>query len=162
MPHIHEKIDFSADTFVVFKNKVLLRKHDKYKIWLPPGGHVELDEDPNEAAIREVKEEVGLTVKLWDTRGDEKKIIDGTASIIPPIFLNRHRINEHHEHISFVYFATTIDPTITQNIQREMSDEIHWFTKEDLDSSQYDIRENIKHYAHTALDAVAKGTIKKS
>ena len=55
MPHIHEKIDFAVEVFVVHKNKVLLRKHDKYKTWLGVGGHIELDEDPNQVAIREVK-----------------------------------------------------------------------------------------------------------
>ena len=56
MPHIHEKIDFTVGVFVVHKNKVLLRKHDKYHLWLDVGGHVELNEDPTEAAVREVKE----------------------------------------------------------------------------------------------------------
>jgi 8-oxo-dGTP pyrophosphatase MutT (NUDIX family) len=40
--------------------------HDKYKIWAHVGGHIELDEDPNEAVLREIKEEVGLDVKLYD------------------------------------------------------------------------------------------------
>ncbi len=57
MAHIHEKIDFTASVYIVFKNKVLLHKHKKLGIWLQPGGHIELDEDPNEAALREAKEE---------------------------------------------------------------------------------------------------------
>ncbi len=64
MPHIHEKIDFTAEVFIVHKDRVLLRMHDKFKIWLSVGGHVELDEDPIEAAVREVKEEVGLDVTI--------------------------------------------------------------------------------------------------
>jgi len=64
MPHIHDKIDFTVEVFVVYNKKVLLRKHDKYKKWLSVGGHIELDENPNEAAIREVKEEVGIEVEL--------------------------------------------------------------------------------------------------
>ena len=60
MPHIHNKIDFTVEVFIVYDNKVLLRKHDKYGMWLSVGGHIELDEDSNQAALREVKEEVGL------------------------------------------------------------------------------------------------------
>ena len=45
MPHIHDKIDFTVEVFVVYKNKVLLRKHDKYKLWLSVGGHIELEDD---------------------------------------------------------------------------------------------------------------------
>ena len=54
MPHIHDNIDFTAEVFVVYKGRVLLRKHDKYKMWLSVGGHIEPDEDPNQAAVREV------------------------------------------------------------------------------------------------------------
>ena len=58
MAHIHEEIDFTASVLIVHKNKVLLRKHEKYNIWLGPGGHIELNEDPNETAVKEAKEEV--------------------------------------------------------------------------------------------------------
>ena len=34
MAHLHEKIDFGADAFVVYRDKVLLRKHEKYGLWL--------------------------------------------------------------------------------------------------------------------------------
>ena len=73
MPHLHEKIDFTVEVFIVHKNRVLLRLHDKYRIWLSVGGHIELDEDPNQAAIREVKEEVGLDIELVDSRKFKEK-----------------------------------------------------------------------------------------
>jgi len=66
MPHIHKLIDFTVEVFIVHKHKVLLRRHDKYKKWLSIGGHIELHEDPVEAAIREVKEEVGLEVEVQE------------------------------------------------------------------------------------------------
>ena len=47
MPHIHEKIDFTVEIFIIYNNKILFRKHDKYGVWLSVGGHVELYEDPN-------------------------------------------------------------------------------------------------------------------
>src|SRR3989344_8760909 len=91
MPHIHEKIDFTVEVFIVHKNKILLRMHDKYGIWLSIGGHIELHEDPVEAAIREVKEEVGLDIELDDKlRPNYEK--DETIELIPPYFLNRHKI----------------------------------------------------------------------
>ena len=66
MPHIHEKIDFTSEVFIVYQDKVLLRIHDKYGRWLSIGGHIELDEDPVQAAIREAKEEVGLDIEIED------------------------------------------------------------------------------------------------
>ncbi|HLC44375.1 MAG TPA: NUDIX domain-containing protein, partial [Patescibacteria group bacterium] len=113
MPHIHQQIDFDADVFIVHKDKVLLRKHDKFKIWLAVGGHIELDEDPNQAAIREAKEEVGLDIQLV---GDVKAYADPAdgKDLIPPRFLNRHRINGKHEHISLVFFATVDSAEFSQ------------------------------------------------
>ena len=64
MSHIHDLINFTVEVFIVYQNKVLLRLHDKYNLWLSVGCHIELDEDPNQAAIREVKEEVGLDIVL--------------------------------------------------------------------------------------------------
>jgi len=31
MPHLHDKIDFTVETFIVYNDRVLLRMHDKYK-----------------------------------------------------------------------------------------------------------------------------------
>ena len=153
MPHIHEKIDFTAEVFVVHKNKVLLRKHDKYKIWLSVGGHIELDEDPNQAAVREVKEEVGLDVVIAGQISDVEEA-DDFKELIPPKFLNRHRVSNSHEHITFIYFATAENDEVIQG-QNEISDDIHWFTKEELDDVTYGIRENIKYYAKKALEELA-------
>jgi 8-oxo-dGTP diphosphatase len=41
-------------------NKILLVDHKKAELWLPPGGHVEKDEHPKQAAEREAKEELGI------------------------------------------------------------------------------------------------------
>ena len=65
MPHIHELIDYTAEVFIDHKDKVLIRKHDKYGMRTCPGGHIELDETPQEAAIREAKEETGLDITLY-------------------------------------------------------------------------------------------------
>ena len=56
MAHIHEKIDFTVAIFVVHDEKILLIHHRKLDKWLPLGGHIELDEDPEQAALREARE----------------------------------------------------------------------------------------------------------
>ncbi len=152
MPHIHEKIDFVADAYIVYENRVLLRMHDKYKNWLPPGGHIELDEDPNQAAIREAKKEVGLDIELKDVAyamPAAKDYLDNSRELILPRSLNRHRINENHKHISLGFFATAKTDNIQQG-DREISDQIHWFTATELDDPKYNISERIKNLAHAA------------
>jgi 8-oxo-dGTP pyrophosphatase MutT (NUDIX family) len=43
-------------------DKVLLVDHRNAQLWLPPGGHVEPDEDPVQTARRELAEELGIEV----------------------------------------------------------------------------------------------------
>ncbi len=154
MPHIHEKIDFTAEVFIVYKNTVLLRMHDKYHFWASVGGHIELDEDPNQAAIREVKEEVGLNITLYDALRPFDIQTHDCTELIPPMFMNRHRINDSHEHITLTYFATTHTDTI-KNEGREQSEDVRWFTKEELTDPTLDLRDHIRHYALTALDTLS-------
>src|ERR671938_1256409 len=56
--------DFTATTFVVHEQRTLLLHHRKLGMWLPPGGHIDPHELPDQAAIREVREESGLEVEL--------------------------------------------------------------------------------------------------
>ena len=149
MPHIHDKIDFTAEVFVVHNNTVLLRRHDKYKIWLSVGGHIELDEDPNEAAVREVKEEVGIDVKIAGKALSFNEA-ENYKELIPPKFLNRHKVNHTHEHVTLVYFATCDSNKIIQS-DHEISKELRWFTIGELDDPRYGILDSIKYYAKEAI-----------
>jgi 8-oxo-dGTP pyrophosphatase MutT (NUDIX family) len=156
MAHIHEKIDFTVEVFVVYKNKVLLRKHDKYKIWLSVGGHIELNEDPVQAAHREVEEEVGLKIELWDPR-TENGSDDYFEEMIPPIIMGRHGsihpTNHDHIHITMIYFARAVNDNVTVRYEGDRSDEWKWFTKEEIE--RMDLRSNVRTYALRALKELA-------
>ncbi|HYF29278.1 MAG TPA: NUDIX domain-containing protein [Candidatus Paceibacterota bacterium] len=158
MPHIHEKIDYAGDVFIVNDGAVLLRMHDKYHMWLPPGGHVELDEDFVEAALREAKEETGLDVKLIGDNGTPTEStgtdIYGERELLIPRFVNRHRINEMHEHISFIYFGVS-DTREVNPAEGEKRDCFKWFTAKELDDPSYGVNERVRKYAKAALDAAA-------
>lgn len=151
MPHIHDKIDFTVEVFVIYNNKVLLRKHDKYRIWLSVGGHIELDEDPNQAALREVEEEVGLEVQLYHDDSYSLTKRESYKELIPPQFMNRHKINDSHEHVTLVYFARANTDKLILS-KSEKSDGCRWFTKEELDDPRYKLKGDIKMYAQNALE----------
>ncbi len=151
MPHIYDKVDFTAEVFVVYKDRVLLRKHDKYKIWLSVGGHIEPDEDPNQAAVREVKEEVGLDVVLADDLLHTHRDTGTYRELIPPKFLNRHRISDTHEHITLTYFALANTDKIQEMTDKEVSHGCRWFTREELSDTSYSVDEHIIFYAKQAL-----------
>lgn len=153
MPHIHKDIDFTSEVFVVYKNKVLLRKHDKFKEWLSVGGHIELNENPNQAAIREVKEEVGLDITLDQSLKPQREE-DNTKDLIPPYFLNENKIDENHTHVTFVYFAASNTDQISETIERERSEDCRWFTREELLANQ-EIKPSVKFYALKALEKLS-------
>jgi 8-oxo-dGTP pyrophosphatase MutT (NUDIX family) len=152
MAHIHDKIDFTTEVFVVFENKVLLRKHDKYKMWLGVGGHIELDEDPNQAAIREVKEEVGLDVEIV---GETPPVHEeeGYIELIAPRALNRHRINETHEHISFIYYAKSRSDEV---VPEKEDDEWKWLSREDIENELVLLKGDVRFHALQALEQLSE------
>ncbi|KKQ88244.1 MAG: NUDIX hydrolase [Parcubacteria group bacterium GW2011_GWF2_38_8] len=152
MSHIHEKIDWTVKVFIVYKNKILLRMHEKYKRWLSVGGHIELDEDPIQAALREVKEEVGLDVRIT---GEKKGVGDGTVKnagyvdLIPPRYLGKHPVNDTHEHITLVYFAVSDTDKVFDSIDEKEKTESRWVSKEELE--KMNLVPNILFYATEAL-----------
>jgi len=148
MPHIHDIIDFTADVFIIHDHKVLLIFHKKHKMWLAVGGHIELHEDPEGAALREVKEECGLDVELL---GEKPNIASpGTKFLISPAFLDIHEVTPTHKHIAFRYFATSK----TSQFSNFEHDDMRWFSLEDLDNLEFGIKSDIRFYAKEALKKV--------
>ncbi len=59
---------FVAEVYIVHQNKLLMFKRSETKekfpgFWSIPGGHIDEGEEPLASAIREVKEETGVTIK---------------------------------------------------------------------------------------------------
>lgn len=99
--------DWCATTFIVWNGSVLLHHHAKLQRWLPPGGHVERDELPDDAALREVHEETGLTVRLV---GDTAIEAEGPRQLLRPRGIQLEPIRPGHEHIDLIYFARPVEP----------------------------------------------------
>ncbi len=157
MSHINEKIDYTVDVYIVYKNKVLLRLHEKYNVWLGVGGHIELDENPNQAAIREVKEEVGLDITIFNSldleisKINKEKKNGKYLELIPPVFMNMHPIDDIHSHVSLIYFAEAKnDEVIPENID----DQWKWLSKKELEEMQNEIHPQVYLYANKALECL--------
>lgn len=50
----------TGSAIVVGRRGVVLHRHKRLNMWLQPGGHIDADETPAEAALREAREETGL------------------------------------------------------------------------------------------------------
>jgi 8-oxo-dGTP pyrophosphatase MutT (NUDIX family) len=83
------------------KTKVLLLHHAKLNRWLQPGGHIEQDTHPDQAALRETQEETGLIdVQL------HPEIFDVDIHLIPA---RKHEPDHYHYDIR--YLITAINET---------------------------------------------------
>ena len=152
MAHIHEKIDFTVAIFVVQKGKVLLIHHRKLDAWLPLGGHIELDEDPELAALREAKEESGLEVELIGERPPTTGA--GTRALIAPRFLDIHRITDTHEHIGMIYWARPKNGRLALSASEHH--DILWCSSENLDALQPAMSDAVKWYCRRAIEEISK------
>ncbi len=150
MPHIHEKIDFTVAIFVVQNAKVLLVHHRKLDKWLPLGGHIELDEDPEQAALREAREESGFEVELI---GDLPPTTGpGTRALIAPRFLDIHRISDTHEHIGMIYWARPKNGSMA--LAAEEHHDIRWCSAAELEQLQPAMSDAVKWYCRKALEEI--------
>lgn len=152
MPHIHELYDFVVSVFIVRRGKVLLIDHRRYDEWLPIGGHVELDEDPEEALYREIGEECGLKVRILAATPDIRH--DGVKPLPTPSYMDSHRIAGRHRHIAFVYFAKALSSKVTLHVREHR--EFRWFSAADLDDPRFKLTRSIRFYCRQALKTASR------
>ncbi|MFT5206707.1 MAG: ADP-ribose pyrophosphatase YjhB (NUDIX family) [Candidatus Omnitrophota bacterium] len=153
MPHIHKLYDFVTSVFIVNRDAVLMVNHKKYNRWLPIGGHIEMNEDPEQGLYREIQEECGLKVKIL---ADKPKIRHkGVKPILTPSYVDCHDINKTHKHIAFVYYGISRSRKVVLHT-REHRD-FHWFTHADIHDKRYALTKSLKFYCLDAFER-AKNT----
>lgn len=144
------RIDLTVGACIVFDKKILLMLHTKLGKWLFPGGHIESNETPDDAVLREVKEETGLNFKflqfspLAQTSGELKKL-----SI--PIHANLHNVGDHN-HYCIYFLGTTDSPTFIKNKE---SKELRWFSAKELKKLE-NVPEHIRKTALYAIELVSR------
>ncbi len=148
---------FTATAFVIDpRGRTLLLWHKRLQRWMPPGGHIDPDERPDETARRECKEETGLDVEiigdaqpdLFVGAAEEGGMLPRPfAMLLEQIPACPERGEEAHEHMDFLYVARPTNPDQALTLAEAEGSELRWFSAEDvaaLDASA--VFSNVRHY----------------
>lgn len=132
---------FVASVYVFSNQRVLLIYHRKLQKWLPAGGHLDPNELPSEAAIRETLEETGLEVELLS---DEHVWVNcwNAKSIPRPFLCLLEEIpafgdQPAHQHIDNIYIAHAIGGH--EQINYHETQGLRWFTLEEVETLKDDL-----------------------
>lgn len=139
----------TATVYIVYKDKVLLHMHKKHNSLFPVGGHMNPDELPHETAIREVYEESGLRVELFN---NEKQLgMTRVRQLNNPQYTLLENIGKEVENIDFIYFATADSDQVSP--QKGESKDLYWLSKEEIIDNP-NIKEHIRIMALEALNTL--------
>ena len=121
---------FTATVYIIDNGKVLLIPHPKFNKWLPPGGHVELNETPPQCAIREALEETGLVIEIipqeniWIDRWNATSFERPYMCLLENVPAQGSKAP--HQHMDFIYLAKPISGSLIQGAK--------WFYIEEVES----------------------------
>jgi len=144
------KTDLVVAGYIIHENKVLLIHHKKLDLWLPVGGHIDKDETPDDALLREIKEETGIDVEILNKtdiplEGNLKR------NLATPFYVNVHNVNDH-DHCCLFYVCKAINPEKLK-INKELKN-FDWFSREDLDKEHVPV--DVKNIALKAFGLFEK------
>ena len=130
---------FTASGFVLRDDRILLVNHRKHRVWIYPGGHVEPNETPDEACLREIFEETGVHCRIVSPR-DETLGEPGVVEVLHvPWMVLCERIptgaEPEHCHIDFAYICEPLPGEgahLTEDTRE--TEGIGWFTLEEMGS----------------------------
>lgn len=154
---------FTSTAFVLnSKNEVLLLWHKRLKRWMPPGGHVDENETPEDAAKRECKEETNLDVEivgdpspnLFAKNPEEGRMLKKPiALLLENIPESKERNEPAHQHMDFLYVARPLNESAAREMARDESGGMRWFAKEEIEKldERTEIFSNVKAYILAAL-----------
>lgn len=155
---------FTATAFIIdSKKRTLLLWHKRLQRWMPPGGHIDDNETPEDAAKRECKEETDLDVEIVGDQTDDlflgnpsegrmlKKPIGMLLEEIPAC---PERNEPAHQHMDFLFIAKPLDESQAVKIAEHESERMRWFTKKEAEAldEQTEIFSNVKAYLSLLLE----------
>jgi 8-oxo-dGTP pyrophosphatase MutT (NUDIX family) len=100
------------------EDRVLLVHHNKIGLWLYPGGHIDPNEDPAQAAVREVAEETGIRATAI---GEPAFTHPAVRSRVAPWAIIEMDVTDAkvgaHRHIDLVYVCRAAGGDLTAQLE---------------------------------------------
>lgn len=124
----------TATGFVVSADRVLLHWHRKNCLWLPFGGHLEENEDPVQALLREIEEESGLRAEVIGPAADFG--IQNLPVLPPPVTILVEPTTDgvtEHQHIDLIYFCRAVGSLDSLAVHADPT--IRWVTEQELEQN---------------------------
>jgi 8-oxo-dGTP pyrophosphatase MutT (NUDIX family) len=90
--------------FVVYEGLVALHWHQKLAMWLPAGGHIEANEDPVQAVLREINEEFGVVATVLPL-APRTPYAGGPEQLEPPHAMLDCIVAPGHVHVDLCYYC---------------------------------------------------------
>jgi 8-oxo-dGTP pyrophosphatase MutT (NUDIX family) len=143
---------FVATGYVVKDGKTLLLFHKKLGMWLPPGGHIDEGELPDEAVLREIKEETGLNAVILSPKREPRHREKGVLFLHQPSHVQLEDIPNHPQHIDLIYFCRATDGP--EKISAEHHD-MRWYSADELKNDPA-IRDEVRETGLSAISYVAR------
>ncbi len=116
----------------------LFLNHRKLGKWLPPGGKIDPNEIPDDAALRETFEETGLQVRLLG----EKPVVKGGCVRPYGVQVNVIKPGEL-EHIDLIYLAVPVGDIELRISERE-AEGLMWVPIEEILKPDFNTFDDVK------------------
>jgi len=140
--------------------RIGLIEHPRFRRMMIPGGHVEPEESPAEAAVREVAEETGLAVALVSPPAAPVPPGYRARRVAPPWWIAEYQVpaDNHldvaHVHVDYLYVAL-VDGTASGQAPGPAAHPFGWYAATDL--AGLDMFDDARVLALSLLGGLANG-----
>ncbi|MBO9665572.1 MAG: NUDIX hydrolase [Bdellovibrio sp.] len=132
----------SAGVLLFYRNQLCIVQPNYASGWILPGGTIEAEESPREGLIREVKEEMGITIS--------------PTHVLAVDYV--HNLDIKGEYLSFLFGAAEIDEHQAQSIHLALND-LKDFKFVDMDVAFELLASNVSRRLQSALKSLTEGYI---